>query len=212
MIAERIVVIGAGAWGTALANVIARAGRTVTLFARDAALAGTIVARRESPRLPGVKLDDRVAVAAARGGQARRRCHSRRGAGADIARRGQRDCRRGRAGHPGRRLRQGDRARDKTIYDGNHRRMPAGGGAGDFVRAELCGRRRARPADRGDARRAGRGDREGARPFARLGDVPSLSFDRRARCRDRRRGEERARHRRRHRRRPQARRQRRARR
>ena len=69
MIAERIVVIGAGAWGTALANVIARAGRTVTLLARDPALAGTIAARRESPRLPGVKLDERVAVAALAGGK-----------------------------------------------------------------------------------------------------------------------------------------------
>ena len=28
---DRIAVVGAGAWGTALANVIARAGRTVTL-------------------------------------------------------------------------------------------------------------------------------------------------------------------------------------
>jgi glycerol-3-phosphate dehydrogenase (NAD(P)+) len=64
MIAQRIAVIGAGAWGTALANVIARAGRTVTLFARDPALAGLIATRRESPRLPGVKLDERVAVAA----------------------------------------------------------------------------------------------------------------------------------------------------
>jgi glycerol-3-phosphate dehydrogenase (NAD(P)+) len=64
MIAERIAVIGAGAWGTALANVIARAGRSVTLLARDPALAGTMTVRRESPRLPGVKLDERVAVAA----------------------------------------------------------------------------------------------------------------------------------------------------
>jgi glycerol-3-phosphate dehydrogenase (NAD(P)+) len=69
MIAERIVVIGAGAWGTALANVIARAGRSVTLLARDPALAGTIAVRRESPRLPGVKLDERVAVAALAGGK-----------------------------------------------------------------------------------------------------------------------------------------------
>jgi glycerol-3-phosphate dehydrogenase (NAD(P)+) len=62
MIAERIAVIGAGAWGTALANVIARAGRAVTLLARDPAIAATIIARGESPRLPGVKLDERVAV------------------------------------------------------------------------------------------------------------------------------------------------------
>jgi glycerol-3-phosphate dehydrogenase (NAD(P)+) len=62
-IAQRIVVVGAGAWGTALANVIARAGRTVTLFARDAATAGTMAASGESPRLPGVPLDHRVAIA-----------------------------------------------------------------------------------------------------------------------------------------------------
>jgi glycerol-3-phosphate dehydrogenase (NAD(P)+) len=64
MIAERIAIIGAGAWGTALANVIARAGRTVTLWARDPAVATAIAARHESPRLPGVRIDERVAVAA----------------------------------------------------------------------------------------------------------------------------------------------------
>jgi glycerol-3-phosphate dehydrogenase (NAD(P)+) len=69
MIAQRIAVIGAGAWGTALANVIARAGRAVTLFARDPALAGLIAVQRESPRLPGVKLDERVAVAALAAGE-----------------------------------------------------------------------------------------------------------------------------------------------
>jgi glycerol-3-phosphate dehydrogenase (NAD(P)+) len=69
MIAERIAVIGAGAWGTALVNVIARAGRAVTLLARDPATAAAIAARRETPRLPGVKLDDRVAVAALAAGE-----------------------------------------------------------------------------------------------------------------------------------------------
>jgi predicted dinucleotide-binding enzyme len=69
MIAERIAVIGAGAWGTALANVIARAGRAVTLWARDPAVAAAILARRESPRLPGVRIDDRVALAALSGGR-----------------------------------------------------------------------------------------------------------------------------------------------
>jgi glycerol-3-phosphate dehydrogenase (NAD(P)+) len=63
-IADRIAVVGAGAWGTALANVIARAGRTVTLFARDAATAGAMAAARESRRLPGVAIDDRVTIAA----------------------------------------------------------------------------------------------------------------------------------------------------
>ena len=34
---QSVSVIGAGAWGTALALVAARAGRDVTLYARDAA-------------------------------------------------------------------------------------------------------------------------------------------------------------------------------
>ena len=64
MIAQRIAVLGAGAWGTALANAIARAGREVTLWARDAASAKAIAGRRESPRLRGLRIDERVAVAA----------------------------------------------------------------------------------------------------------------------------------------------------
>jgi glycerol-3-phosphate dehydrogenase (NAD(P)+) len=64
MPAQRIAVVGAGAWGTALANVIARVGRRVTLWARNPAIAATIVATRESPRLPGVRIDDRVTLAA----------------------------------------------------------------------------------------------------------------------------------------------------
>ena len=62
-IADRIDVVGAGAWGTALANVIARAGRKVTLFARDDAAVAAITSSRESPRLPGMPIDPRVAVA-----------------------------------------------------------------------------------------------------------------------------------------------------
>ena len=62
---ERIAIVGAGAWGTALANVIARAGRAVTLVARDQAGAAAIAASRESPRLPGVRLDERVRVVSA---------------------------------------------------------------------------------------------------------------------------------------------------
>jgi glycerol-3-phosphate dehydrogenase (NAD(P)+) len=60
---DRIAVIGAGAWGTALANVIARAGRTVLLAARDRTSADVLVERRESPRLRGVRLDERVGIA-----------------------------------------------------------------------------------------------------------------------------------------------------
>ena len=62
---EHVAVVGAGAWGTALANVILRAGRTVTLCARDAAGAAAIAVRRESPHLPGTRLDERVRVVAA---------------------------------------------------------------------------------------------------------------------------------------------------
>jgi glycerol-3-phosphate dehydrogenase (NAD(P)+) len=57
-----VAVIGAGAWGTALAAVAARAGRGVTLYARDAAGAAQIAATRINPRLPEMRLDARVAV------------------------------------------------------------------------------------------------------------------------------------------------------
>ena len=60
---DRIAVVGAGAWGTALANVITRAGRSVLLAARDAAGADALAKTRASPRLPGVQLDAHVAVA-----------------------------------------------------------------------------------------------------------------------------------------------------
>jgi glycerol-3-phosphate dehydrogenase (NAD(P)+) len=55
-------VIGAGAWGTALAMVAARAGRAVALYARDADHAARIAAQRENPRLPGVALAADIAV------------------------------------------------------------------------------------------------------------------------------------------------------
>jgi glycerol-3-phosphate dehydrogenase (NAD(P)+) len=59
---QSVAVIGAGAWGTALASVAARAGRDVTLCARDAAAAAAMTASRENPRLPGVQLDRRITV------------------------------------------------------------------------------------------------------------------------------------------------------
>jgi glycerol-3-phosphate dehydrogenase (NAD(P)+) len=57
-----VAVIGAGAWGTALASVAARAGRDVTLYARDAAHAAHIESARENPRLPGVPLVPSIAI------------------------------------------------------------------------------------------------------------------------------------------------------
>src|SRR6476661_9345743 len=58
-----VAVIGAGAWGTALAGVAARAGRDVVLYARDSASATKIAATRSNPKLPGVKLEASVKVA-----------------------------------------------------------------------------------------------------------------------------------------------------
>jgi len=57
-----VAVIGAGAWGTALATVAARSGREVTLFARNADHAKRIAVTRENPRLPGINLGREIAV------------------------------------------------------------------------------------------------------------------------------------------------------
>ena len=59
---DRIAVLGGGAWGTALANVTARAGRAVTLWEHEAANAEQLAAKRESRFLPGVRLEQSIAV------------------------------------------------------------------------------------------------------------------------------------------------------
>ncbi len=59
---SRVAVIGAGAWGTALAIQAVRAGNSVTLWARDPGRAAVLAATRENPRLPGVKLPQGVTV------------------------------------------------------------------------------------------------------------------------------------------------------
>src|SRR5580658_8488252 len=60
---DHIAVIGAGAWGTALALTCARAGRRVTLWEHDAKNAANLADKRESLFLPGVRLDDKIHVA-----------------------------------------------------------------------------------------------------------------------------------------------------
>ena len=60
---NHIAVIGAGAWGSALALTCARAGRKVMLWEHDAANAAQLAKKRESLFLPGVRLDDSIAVA-----------------------------------------------------------------------------------------------------------------------------------------------------
>ena len=62
MTIERIGVIGGGAWGTALAQTCARAGRRVTLWEYDAGNAAHLSQQRESKFLPGVKLHGAIAV------------------------------------------------------------------------------------------------------------------------------------------------------
>ena len=59
---QSVSVVGAGAWGTALADVAARAGRAVTLYARDAAHAARIASTRQNPRLSGARLAAGIAV------------------------------------------------------------------------------------------------------------------------------------------------------
>src|SRR5699024_8984780 len=60
-----VVVMGAGAWGTALAKVLADAGGEVRLWARRPEVAERINATRHNPdHLPGVRLPDRVRATA----------------------------------------------------------------------------------------------------------------------------------------------------
>lgn len=59
---SKIAVIGTGAWGTALALQGDRAGNEVALVARDAAAAAAIKVNRESLRLPGYRLPERLDV------------------------------------------------------------------------------------------------------------------------------------------------------
>src|SRR5579871_3316213 len=60
---DSIAVIGAGAWGTALALTCARAGRKVTLWEHDAANAENLKKKRESLFLPGVRIPDDILIA-----------------------------------------------------------------------------------------------------------------------------------------------------
>ncbi len=62
---ERIGIVGAGAWGTALAIVAARAGREAVLWAHEPETARGIAAARENRvYLPGIPLDPLIAPTA----------------------------------------------------------------------------------------------------------------------------------------------------
>ena len=61
MTIQSVGVIGAGAWGTALAQVCARAGREVVLWAREPEVIASVAARRENTLfLPGIALDPAI--------------------------------------------------------------------------------------------------------------------------------------------------------
>lgn len=60
---KRIGVVGAGAWGTALANMATRAGHRVALFDSDPAVTAAIETTRSNPRLPGIAVHRDIAVA-----------------------------------------------------------------------------------------------------------------------------------------------------
>jgi glycerol-3-phosphate dehydrogenase (NAD(P)+) len=62
---DKVSVIGAGAWGTALALVAARAGRRVTLWSRESEVANAIRTTGENPLfLPGVPLPPAIVATA----------------------------------------------------------------------------------------------------------------------------------------------------
>jgi glycerol-3-phosphate dehydrogenase (NAD(P)+) len=62
MTINRISVLGGGAWGTALAQTCARAGRSVTLWEYEAGNAAHLAGKRESRFLPGVRLENTIKV------------------------------------------------------------------------------------------------------------------------------------------------------
>jgi glycerol-3-phosphate dehydrogenase (NAD(P)+) len=61
---DRIGILGAGSWGTALAQAAARAGRSVTLWGRDRAAVERMAKERNNPKLPQARLDPSIAVTA----------------------------------------------------------------------------------------------------------------------------------------------------
>lgn len=61
--AKKIAVLGGGAWGTALAATMVRAGNAAALWVRDGEIVAALNARRENPRyLPGIVLDAGIAA------------------------------------------------------------------------------------------------------------------------------------------------------
>ena len=65
MSGRRVAVVGGGGWGSALAQVAARAGNEVALWARDPAVVSAINTARRNPRyLSDLTLDPAVRATA----------------------------------------------------------------------------------------------------------------------------------------------------
>ncbi len=185
-----VAVIGAGAWGTALAIQAARAGNSVTLWARDPARAAAIAASRENPRLPGIRLPEPIAVS------------SELPDAADLAL----------LAVPTQHLRgvlgrlppglaplvvcaKGVEQADAAPAAGDRRRDPPGDASRRSHRAELRPRDRRRTARRRGRRRRRRRPARDGRRAARHALVPAVRQRRPDRRPGRRCGEERDRHR-----------------
>jgi glycerol-3-phosphate dehydrogenase (NAD(P)+) len=61
---QRLSVVGAGSWGLALASVAQRTGRDVIVWARNPVMAEALARTRESPRLPGARIDEQISITA----------------------------------------------------------------------------------------------------------------------------------------------------
>ena len=135
---KSVAVIGAGAWGTALSSVAARAGRHVMLYARSAWSASRMKATRENLRLPGVRIEPGVEITGDMAQAARADIiliatpaqHLREAVTALSPHLKQADARH--------RLRQGHRARHAQIHDRDHRRDRAECDSRNPLRTELC--------------------------------------------------------------------------
>src|SRR6516165_6384739 len=142
-----IAVLGAGAWGAALALTCARAGRRVTLWEHDPANAAQLAGKRESLFLPGVALDARIVIARDLAEAARAQAillvvsaQAVRGVAQALAPL--------LAGHACGRLRQGHRTRQQEVHDRSDRRVCRKRGPSHFVWPKLCRRRGTRHAHR----------------------------------------------------------------
>ena len=63
---ERVLIVGGGGWGTALALVLNERGIHVSLHVHDAAYGADMARTRRNPRyLPGVEIPDRIEVTTA---------------------------------------------------------------------------------------------------------------------------------------------------